>query len=132
MDHEQGCRWGRGGNGRPVGQEIATKAPHERRNLSETVEAADEHRADDAWLRLTGQQRSQVGTGVLAEEHQLIGIDSKVPCVASNERDGRADIREGVFESRQPAQAVVDREPVVACACQKLENLSDMRDSAAR
>ena len=49
----------------------------QRGNRGEIVEPADEHRADDAGRALGCQQRSQLRAGVLAEQHQPVGVDSK-------------------------------------------------------
>ena len=47
-------------------------------NGGKVVEPADEHGADDAGRALGRQQRGQLRAGVLAEQHQLIGVDSEL------------------------------------------------------
>src|SRR5688572_20795565 len=73
-----------------------------------------------------------MGPGILAEQHEAIGIDAKLAGPAADEREGSTDIGQRVFKPRQPSEPVVEREPVVAGVSQELEDLSDMGGTAAR
>ena len=72
-----------------------------------------------------------MGTGVLPEQHEPGGIDAKLAGPAPDERQGPAEIRQRLFVTRQPAEPVVDGEPVIARRCQELEELSDVSGPTA-
>src|SRR5262245_25819291 len=69
--------------------------------------------------------------GVLAEERDVVRVDSEPPRVTAYEIGRGAQVVERVFVVLNSAQPVINRKPVVAGARQHFQELSDERDSAA-
>ena len=73
--------WGR------ARDEVRIDVARQLRNGAKVVKSPDQHRANDPRNPLRCQQRCQLRAGVLAEQHKLVGVDSKFGGSASNERE---------------------------------------------
>ena len=71
-------------------------------------------------------------TCVFAKKRDPRWIDPELGRVTPNERDRRAKIVHGFLVSRQPAEAIVNREPRVTRACQQFQELPGECHTAAR
>ena len=99
-------------------------------NGATVVESADENRTDDPFRALGCEPCGGIGARVLAEEDELVGIDTELRRVTADEAQGGAHIGERSVDVADPVQPIVEREPVVSRPGHGFENLSDMSDAA--
>ena len=98
---------------------------------AEIIEAADADHGLDAGGRFGPEHQRKVRARVFTEESDVAGVDPEFTRVAPHELNRRPKIIDGFAEPSQPAQPVVDGEPVVPSAREQFEKLAGERRPAA-
>jgi hypothetical protein len=94
--------------------------------------AAQQHGSDHTWRAALGDGYGQVRPGVLAEQHDSIGVDAQIARVTARECHCRPHVVCRVGHPQRSMQPVVDGHPRIPGRCEQLEELADERHPRAR